>query len=184
MTFPFDGELIYLTIQDEEAAAAKTQFEAKAAVDIQRWGAFVLSIREEFNSKSSVANFKYKPFFRKLLGLLTCYFTKCIYYRIFRGYVARNVYKKLLRDERERLEDERKAAVEIQRYNLDCYSYAQEDRKIYCIHMDLREITFKFVAFYSVITGDTGVISSGKRRFISKQVLRRNTWSGHLISSK
>eukprot|EP00105_Crassostrea_gigas_P007572 XP_011421859.1 PREDICTED: uncharacterized protein LOC105324435 isoform X8 [Crassostrea gigas] len=55
---------------DEEAAAAKTQFEAKAAVDIQR---------------------------------------------IFRGYVARNVYKKLLRDERERLEDECKAAVEIQR---------------------------------------------------------------------
>lgn len=124
MTFPFDGELIYLTIQDEEAAAAKTQFEAKAAVDIQRLGAFfVPSIREEFNSKSSVANFKCKPFFRKLLGLLTCYFTKCIYYRIFRGYVARNVYKKLLRDERERLEDERKAAVEIQRYNLDCYSY-------------------------------------------------------------
>lgn len=38
MTFPFDGELhvICLTIQDEEAAAAKTQFEAKAAVDIQR----------------------------------------------------------------------------------------------------------------------------------------------------
>lgn len=130
MTFPFDGELIYLTIQDEEAAAAKTQFEAKAAVDIQRLGAFfVPSIREEFNSKSSVANFKCKPFFRKLLGLLTCYFTKCIYYRIFRGYVARNVYKKLLRDERERLEDERKAAVEIQRYNLDFYSYTQEDRE-------------------------------------------------------
>lgn len=40
MTFPFDGESLYLTIQDEEAAAAKTQFEAKAAVDIQRWGAF------------------------------------------------------------------------------------------------------------------------------------------------
>lgn len=39
------------------------------------------------------------------------------------------MYKKLLRDERERLEDERKAAVEIQRYNLDCYSYTQEDRK-------------------------------------------------------
>lgn len=38
------------------------------------------------------------------------------------------MYKKLLRDERERLEDERKAAVEIQRYNLDCYSYTQEDR--------------------------------------------------------
>lgn len=108
------------------------------------------------------------------------YFTKCIYYRIFRGYVARNVYKKLLRDERERLEDERKAAVEIQRYNLDC----KKTEKNYCIHMDLREITFKFVAFYSDITGDTGVISSGKRRFISKQVLRRNTWSGHLISSK
>lgn len=57
------------------------------------------------------------------------------------------MYKKLLRDERERLEDERKAAVEIQRYNLDCYSYTQEDRKNYCIRMDLREITFKFVAF-------------------------------------
>ncbi|XP_061169939.1 uncharacterized protein LOC133179172 [Saccostrea echinata] len=55
---------------DEEAAAARTQFEAKAAVDIQR---------------------------------------------IFRGYVARNVYKKLMKEERERLEDERKAAVEIQR---------------------------------------------------------------------
>lgn len=39
------------------------------------------------------------------------------------------MYKKLLRDERERLEDERKAAVEIQRYNLDCYSYTQEDKK-------------------------------------------------------
>lgn len=63
------------------------------------------------------------------MGLLTCYFKKWIYYRIFRGYVARNVDKKLLRDERERLEDERKAAVEIQRYNLDCYSYTQEDKK-------------------------------------------------------
>ncbi|KAK3099265.1 hypothetical protein FSP39_001865 [Pinctada imbricata] len=54
----------------EEAEAARIQFEAKAAVDIQR---------------------------------------------IFRGYVARNVYKKLLKEERERREDEQKAAVEIQR---------------------------------------------------------------------
>ncbi|KAL5011451.1 hypothetical protein ScPMuIL_010002 [Solemya velum] len=37
--------------------------------------------------------------------------------RIFRGYVARNIYKKLLKEERERLEDEREAAVRIQR----CY---------------------------------------------------------------
>lgn len=60
-----------------------------------------------------VVNFKYKFFFRKLLGLLICYFKKCIYYRIFRGYVVRNAYKKLFRDERERLEDERKVVVEI-----------------------------------------------------------------------
>lgn len=60
-----------------------------------------------------VVNFKYKFFFRKLLGLLICYFIKCIYYRIFRGYVVRNVYKKLFRDERERLEDECKVVVEI-----------------------------------------------------------------------
>jgi hypothetical protein len=35
--------------------------------------------------------------------------------RIFRGYVARNMYKKLIKEEREKIEDERKAAVEIQR---------------------------------------------------------------------
>lgn len=65
--------------------------------------------------KNLIQKFKYKPSFRRSLGLLTIYFTKCIHYRIFRGYVARNVYKKLLREERERLEDERKAAIEIQR---------------------------------------------------------------------
>ncbi|XP_041357330.1 uncharacterized protein LOC121374330 isoform X2 [Gigantopelta aegis] len=35
--------------------------------------------------------------------------------RIFRGYVARGQYKKLLSEERKRLEEERRAAVEIQR---------------------------------------------------------------------
>lgn len=39
------------------------------------------------------------------------------------------MYKKLLREEREQLEDERKAAIEIQRYNLDYNSY--------CIHAGL-----------------------------------------------
>ncbi|XP_076116989.1 uncharacterized protein LOC143084815 isoform X2 [Mytilus galloprovincialis] len=35
--------------------------------------------------------------------------------RIFRGFVARNMYKKLIKEEREILEDQRKAAIEIQR---------------------------------------------------------------------
>ncbi|VDI84090.1 Hypothetical predicted protein [Mytilus galloprovincialis] len=35
--------------------------------------------------------------------------------RIFRGFVARNMYKKLVKEEREILEDKRKAAIEIQR---------------------------------------------------------------------
>ncbi|CAC5422787.1 unnamed protein product [Mytilus coruscus] len=35
--------------------------------------------------------------------------------RIFRGYVARNMYKKLIKEERETMEDKRKAAIEIQR---------------------------------------------------------------------
>lgn len=50
--------------------------------------------------------------------------------------------------------------------------------------MDLREIIFKFVVFYFDIIGDIGVILLGKKKFISKQVLRRNIWSGYLILSK
>jgi hypothetical protein len=36
--------------------------------------------------------------------------------RIFRGFVARNSYRQLLSEERHRMEDQRKAAVEIQRW--------------------------------------------------------------------
>ena len=38
-----------------------------------------------------------------------------ILHSCLRGYVARNMYKKLIKDEREKMEDQQKAAVEIQR---------------------------------------------------------------------
>lgn len=57
-------------------------------------------------------------------------------YRLFRGFVARNVYKKLQSEEREKLENERKAAVAIQRSGI-CFRFLFD-----------KSITFIFYSLY------------------------------------
>ena len=56
------------------------------------------------------------PQIKSILHANNCYnSTKYQFRRIFRGYVARNQYKYLLKEERQTREDHQKAAIEIQR---------------------------------------------------------------------
>ncbi|XP_025085428.1 uncharacterized protein LOC112558893 isoform X3 [Pomacea canaliculata] len=59
--------------------------------------------------------------------------------RLFRGFVARNVYKKLQSEEREKLENERKAAVAIQRNSMN-YLSGKSRISVIGPHVDIYEI--------------------------------------------